>query len=318
MSSNLQRYVLKRLAQAIPVFLFVTVVIFGLMRAAPGDPARIMLGPKATESAVQALEQKWGFNEPLYVQYFKWMANMLTGDFGRSLSDGKPVAKLLAQRLPVTLTLSFFAMVVSLIIAIPAGILSAVRRNTPVDYGAMLFALLGVSMPNFWLGLMLIVVFGLWLGWFPTFGYTSIYAQPIQGLQHMILPAIALGTALAAVVTRMLRSSMLEIMNEDYIQTAKAKGINRRKIIRKHALRNALIPTVTIIGLQIGYLMNGSILVETVFAIPGMGRMLADAVFQRNYPVVQGTVVIIALVFIAVNLIVDLMYAYLDPQITYD
>jgi peptide/nickel transport system permease protein len=318
MASNLQRYVLKRIVQAVPVFLFVTVVIFGLMHAAPGNPARIMLGPKATESAVSALERKWGLNQPLYIQYLSWLSNVVVGDFGTSLSGGQEVSKLLAERLPVTLTLAFFSMVVSLIIAIPAGILSAVKKNTSVDYVAMIFALVGVSMPNFWLGLMLIVVFGLWLGWLPTFGYTSLFADPVKGLQQLVLPSIALGTALAAVVTRMLRSSMLDVMGEDYIQTARAKGISRRKIIRKHALRNALIPTVTVIGLQIGYLMNGSILVETVFAIPGMGRLLANGVFQRNFPVVQGTVIVIALIFIAVNLLVDLVYAYLDPQISYD
>lgn len=318
MAQNLQRYVLKRLAQAVPVFLFVTVVIFGLMHAAPGNPARIMLGPKATESAVEALEKKWGLNQPLYIQYLTWLSNVLVGDFGTSLSGGEPVSKLLAERLPVTLALSVLSMAVSLTIAIPAGIVSAVRKNTAVDYTAMVFALIGVSMPNFWLGLMLIVVFGLWLGWVPTFGYTSVFVDPVSWIKQLILPSIALGTALAAVVTRMLRSSMLDVMSEDYIQTAKAKGINRRKIIRKHALRNALIPTVTVIGLQVGYLMNGSILVETVFAIPGMGRLLANAVFQRNFPVVQGTVVVIALVFILVNLLVDLVYAYLDPQISYE
>ncbi len=318
MASNLKRYIVKRIGQAIPVFLFVTIAIFGLMHAAPGNPAQIMLGPRATDAAVNALERKWGLNQPLYIQYLTWLSNVLVGDFGTSLSGGEEVSTLLAQRLPITLTLSFAAMVVSLSISIPAGVISAMKKNTSTDYVAMIFALVGVSMPNFWLGLMLIVVFGLWFGWLPTFGYTSLWVDPVSGIKHLILPAIALGTALAAVVTRMLRSSMLEVMGEDYIQTAKAKGIPRRKIIRKHALRNALIPTVTVIGLQVGYLMNGAILVETVFAIPGMGRLLTNAVFQRNFPVVQGAVVIIAIIFIAVNLIVDLIYAYLDPQITYE
>lgn len=318
MVSGLKRYVLKRFLQAIPVFLVVTVTIFFLMRIAPGDPASTLLGQRATEQSVAALRAKWGLNEPLYVQYFVWLGNLFVGDFGQSVSNGKDVSTLLLQRLPVTVALAFSGMVVSLLIAIPAGIVSAVRKNTPFDYGAMLFALLGVSMPNFWLGLLLIVIFGLHLGWFPTYGFVAPWNDPMTGLRHLVLPAIALGTALAAIVTRMLRSSMVEVMSKDYIRTARAKGMKERTIVRKHALRNALIPTITVIGLQIGYLINGSILVESVFAIPGMGRLLANAVFQRNYPVVQGTVVVIAVVFIVVNLVVDVVYAYLDPQISYE
>jgi peptide/nickel transport system permease protein len=276
------------------------------------------LGQRATEESVAALKAKWGLDKPLYIQYAIWMRNLLVGDFGQSISSGEEVSTLLLTRLPITIALAFSGLVISLVIAIPAGILSAVRKNTTVDYGAMLFALLGVSMPNFWLGLMLIVVFGLYLGWFPTYGFVAPWNNPLAGLRHLVLPAIALGTALAAVVTRMLRSSMIEVMNKDYIRTARAKGLKERTVIRKHALRNALIPTVTVIGLQVGYLINGSILVESVFAIPGMGRLLANAVFQRNFPVVQGTVVVVAVSFIGINLIVDIIYAYLDPQISYE
>lgn len=314
----LYRYILKRLLEGIPVFLFVTAIIFILMRLTGGDPAQIMLGPRGTEAAAEALRQKWGLNEPLYMQYFYWLSNILVLDFGTDFNSGRPVAYLIAGRFPITVALAFFAMIISLSIALPAGIISAINQNTPTDYGAVVFALIGVSMPNFWLGLMLIIVFGLHVGWLPTHGYHSLLADPINGIRHLILPAIALGTALAAVVTRMLRSSMLEVMSEDYIRTARAKGMSENTVIYKHALRNALIPTVTVIGLQIAYLMNGSILVETVFAIPGMGRLLVDAVFQRNYPVIQGVVVVLAVVFILVNMVVDIIYTYLDPQISYE
>lgn len=315
---NLPRYVLKRLLEGIPVFLFVTVIVFTLMRLTGGDPAEIMLGPRGTETAAEALRQKWGLNEPLYIQYFQWLGNMLVLDLGKDFNSGRPVAQLVADRFIVTATLAFFAMVISLAIAFPAGIISSIHQNTPTDYGAIIFALIGVSMPNFWLGLMLIIIFGLHVGWLPTHGYQNILADPIGGLQHIILPAIALGTALAAVVTRMLRSSMLEVLSEDYIRTARAKGMDEHTVIYKHALRNALIPTVTVIGLQVGYLMNGSILVESVFAIPGMGRLLVNAVFGRNYPVIQGVIVVIAIVFILVNIVVDIVYTYLDPKISYE
>lgn len=315
---NLYKYVLKRLVEGVPVFLFVTIIIFSLMRLAGGDPARIMLGPRATPETISALRQKWGLEEPLYLQYLIWLKNLFLLDLGTDFSSGRPVMDLIVQRFPVTVTLSFFAMVVSLSIAIPAGIVSAINQNTPTDYAAVIFALIGVSMPNFWLGLMLIILFGLHVGWLPTHGYQSMLEDPVGGVRHIILPAIALGTALAAVVTRMLRSSMLEVMSENYIRTARAKGMSERTIIYKHALRNALIPTVTVVGLQIGYLMNGSILVESVFAIPGMGRLLVEAVFQRNFPVIQGVIVVVAIVFIIVNIVVDVIYTYLDPKITYE
>lgn len=315
---TLYKYVLKRLLEGVPVFFFVTVIVFALMRLSGGDPAAIMLGPRGSEAAAEALRAKWGLNEPLHMQYFYWLRNMLVLDFGTDFNSGRPVADLIAQRFPITATLAFFAMVISLAIAFPAGIISSINQNTPTDYGAVIFALIGVSMPNFWLGLMLIIVFGLHVGWLPTHGYQSMLVDPIDGIRHIILPAIALGTALSAVVTRMLRSSMLEVLNEDYIRTARAKGMSERTVIYKHALRNALIPTVTVIGLQVGYLMNGSILVETVFAIPGMGRLLVEAVFQRNYPVVQGVIVVVAIIFILVNIVVDIVYTYLDPKISYE
>jgi peptide/nickel transport system permease protein len=246
------------------------------------------------------------------------MANLVHGDLGMSIAENLPVSTVILDRLPVTVQLSVAATLVSLLIALPAGVISALKKDTWMDNLARVFAFAGVALPNFWLGLLAIIVFGVVLQILPIFGYVSVFQDPWEGIRHLVLPAITLGTGLAAIVTRMTRSSLLEVLNMDYITTARSKGVPERTVTWRHALKNALIPIVTIVGLQFGYVLGGSVLTEIVFALPGLGRLMVDSIFKRDYPVVQATVLIYALIFVIVNLVVDLLYASLDPRITYD
>ncbi|MCS7173241.1 MAG: ABC transporter permease [Armatimonadetes bacterium] len=302
-------YVLKRLLLAFPVLLGVSVVVFATLRLIPGDPAQIMAGQAATQEVVEEIRRSLGLDQPLPVQYLYFLRNILRGDLGRSLFSGAPVVEELGQRFPRTVRLAMASMALAALIGIPAGIVAATRRLSWVDTLVMVLALAGVSMPVFWLGLNLILVFSVRLGWLPAFGHET--------WRHLVLPSLTLGTASAAVIARMTRSSMLEVLGQDYIRTARAKGLLERAVVYRHALRNALIPVVTILGLQLGTLLSGAVLTETVFAWPGIGRLLVEAVLARDYPVVQGTVLLIATTFVVLNLLVDILYALLDPRIRY-
>lgn len=312
------RYVLKRLAQYVPVLLGVSVIAFLLVHVLSGDPVRTMLGTGATQEQVDQVRAQLGLNDPLHVRYLDWLAGVLQGDLGTSLTSGEPVSSLIRTTLPRTLWLAFGAVLLSLFIGIPAGVISAVHRNTKWDYGATLLAFGGISVPNFFLGIVLILVFAEHLQWLPPGGFVSPIEDPVAGVRHLILPWIALGTALSSMVMRMMRSSLLEVMNEQYIETATMKGLSSDLVQNKHAFANALIPTVTIIGLNTGYLLGGTIVIEEIFAIPGFGRLTLNAVLNRDFVVLQGVLLVTAFLFTTVNFVVDLVYAYLDPRITYD
>ncbi len=291
----------------IPVMLGVSFIVFTIMFFTPGDPARILLGERAPAAEIAALRTQMGLDDSFLVQFFNFVRNALRGDLGRSLVTRRPVAEELFARFPATLQLAATAVVIAVAIGIPVGIISAIRQYSLFDGTAMTIALIGVSMPNFWQGLMMILLFSVYLGWLPSSG--------IGTFAHLIMPAITIGTSSAALITRMTRSSMLEVIRQDFIRTARAKGLDERVVINRHALKNALIPVITVIGLQFGYLLGGAVLTETVFAWPGVGRLMVDAIRQKDFPMVQGGVLLLALAFSAVNLIVDILYSYIDPRI---
>ena len=307
--------VLKRLLATIPVLLLVTAGVFALLHLTPGDPIDAMMAESVDATVKESLRRELGLDRPLPVQYAAWMARLLRGDLGRSIRNGEPVVDNVGRRIRPSLQLAAMAMTVSLLIAFPLGIVSAVRRNRAPDRVGTTFALLGICIPNFLLALLLIFLFGVTLRWLPISGYTDPLEDVVDGLRSLALPAITLGLALAAVVTRTLRSSMLETLAEDYVRTARAKGLSEARVVRRHVLRNALIPVVTVLGLQLGTLVGGAVITEYVFALPGVGRLVVDAVFARDYPLVQGVVLLIALAFIVCNLVVDVLYGWIDPRI---
>jgi len=307
--------VLRRLAATVPVLLLVTAGVFALLHLTPGDPIDAMMAESVDAAAKAALRTELGLDQPLPVQYAAWMGRLLRGDLGHSIRNGEPVVESVSRRLGPSLQLAALAMAISLLIAFPVGIVSAVRRNTAVDRAGTTFSLFGICMPNFLLALLLIFVFGVTLRWLPISGYVDPVEEPWDGLRSLALPAVTLGLALAAVVTRTLRSSMLEALGEDYVRTARAKGLAEGRVVRGHVLRNALIPVVTVLGLQLGTLIGGAVITEYVFALPGVGRLVVDAVFARDYPLVQGVVLLIAVGFIVSNLLVDVLYGWIDPRI---
>ncbi len=309
------RLVLHRLAATIPVLLLVTAGVFALLHLTPGDPIDAMMAESADAAAKASLRAELGLDRPLSVQYLAWMGRLLRGDLGRSIRNGEPVIENVGRRIRPSLQLALLAMTISLLIAFPVGIVSAVRRNTSFDRAGTTFALFGICMPNFLLALLLIFLFGVTLRWLPISGYVDPAEELVDGLRSLALPAVTLGLALAAVVTRTLRSSMLEALTEDYVRTARAKGLSEWRVMRGHVLRNALIPVVTVLGLQLGTLIGGAVITEYVFALPGVGRLVVDAVFARDYPLVQGVVLLIAVGFIASNLVVDLLYGLIDPRL---
>ena len=309
--------ILRRLAATIPVLLLVTAGVFALIHLTPGDPIDAMMAESVDDSVKRELRRELGLDRPLYVQYASWMGRLLQGDLGRSIRNQEPVIENVGRRIRPSLQLAGLAMAISLLVATPVGILSAARRNSPIDRVGTSFALFGICMPNFLIALLLIFVFGVTLRWLPISGYVDPLEEPWDGLRSLALPAITLGLALAAVITRTLRSSMLEALSEDYIRTARAKGLTDGAVVRRHALRNALIPVVTVLGLQLGTLIGGAVITEYVFALPGVGRLVVDAVFARDYPLVQGVVLLIAVGFILSNLAVDLLYGWIDPRIRY-
>jgi len=307
--------VLRRLLATVPVLLLVTAGVFALLHLTPGDPVDAMMAESADASTKESLRRELGLDRPIAVQYAAWMGRLLRGDLGRSIRNGEPVLENVSRRIRPSLQLALLAMAIALTIAFPVAIASAVRHNTGVDRLGTTFALFGICMPNFLLALLLIFVFGVTLRWLPISGYLDPLEEGWSGLRSLILPAVTLGLALAAVITRTLRSSLLEALAEDYVRTARAKGLSEWAVIRGHVLKNALIPVVTVLGLQLGTLIGGAVITEYVFALPGIGRLVVDAVFARDYPLVQGVILLIALGFIVSNLLVDLLYGYIDPRI---
>ena len=311
-------YLLHRLATNIPVLIGISFITFALVTFAPGDAISLMLGSETVNIAnVERLRRDLGLDQPWYVQYRDYVGGLLQGDLGTSITSRQPVARQIVQRFPNTLLLTFSSMVVALAIAIPAGVIAAARRNRPADYGAMAFSMIGVAMPNFWLGLILILVFGLHLGWLPIRGMGSLEDGLWDVIRHLILPSVTLGTALAAILSRLMRNAMLDVLTEDYVRTAHAKGIRKRAVLFKHALRNAIVPIVTTAGLQFGALLGGAVIVETIFSWPGLGLLAIAAIRQRDLPTVQGTVLVFALSFMIVTFLVDLIYVTIDPRIRY-
>jgi len=311
------RYIGGRLIGTIPVLFLVSLLTFLMIHLTPGDPVRLMLGDDASAEAIAALNKKLGLDQSLPVQYGRWLGNLLTGDLGQSIRTRQPVIEAVGSRLPVTLELSALSMAVALAVGIPTGIVAATRRNSAADIASTTVALSGISIPNFFLGIMLILVFSEWLGWLPPSGYVPFLDDPVQNLKLMVMPSIALGTALAGTISRMMRSSLLEVLGADYVRTARAKGLSERTAILGHAVKNALLPVVTTIGLQTGTVLGGAILTETIFALPGIGRLVVDSIFARDFPIVQGVILFLALTRILSSLVTDIVYARLDPRISY-
>ncbi len=314
----MRTYILKRILYSLLVMWGVATVVFFMLRAIPGDPISVMLGEEATPEAVEQLRRNLGLDGPFYVQYVRWFANLLRGDLGRAILSGERVTVLLLQAAPRTFSIAFLALIISLLLAIPAGIISAVKKHTLPDHLATVVAFLGLSMPNFWLGIVLILFFAVGLRWFPVMGYVPLEEGFWPWLRHLLLPAFTTGTAFAAVIARMTRSTMLEVLNEAYICTARSKGLLERVVVLKHALRNALIPVVTVIGIAFSLLLVGTVVVEDVFAIQGLGRTLIRSIINRDFPVVQGAILLITGIFVGMMLIVDILYAFINPKIRFE
>ena len=311
-------YVIGRLLQMLLVIWIMSVIVFAIIRMIPGDPAVVMLGPEgASPEAVRALRQDLGLGEPLVVQYSLWLRRVVRGDFGKSFMSKMPVDFLIRKSLPATLHLAVFALVIALLVSLPAGILAAVRPHSWVDHLCTAFAVAGVAMPGFWLAIMLVLAFAIRNEWFPTSGYVSLTVDALASIRSVALPALALGVALAAALARFLRTGMLEALAHDYVRTARAKGLRERVVIGRHAVRNALLSVVTVLGLQVGQLIGGSIVIEQVFNWPGMGRLLLSAIQFRDYAIVQAVVLLIATAYVVINFVVDLAYVLLDPRIRY-
>jgi peptide/nickel transport system permease protein len=309
-------FILRRCLGAVVVMWAVATLVFFMLRILPGDPLSAMLFDAGDPTAADALKVKFGLDQPLVVQYWKWFVLMLQGDLGNSIYGSRiPVSQILIEAAPRTLSLAVLAFCVSVAIAIPAGLISALRRGKPIDHGVTFIAFLGLSMPDFWMGILLIILFAANLGWLPAIGYQPISAGLWPWLSHLILPAIAAGTAFSAVIARMVRSSMLEVMKTDYVRVARAKGLKPRKVVMGHAFPNALIPVITVMGIAFGLLMASAVVVETVFAIKGLGRILIEGILNRDYPVVQGAILVVSFIFVFVNLLVDVLYVVIDPRI---
>ncbi|MGI6557638.1 MAG: nickel ABC transporter permease [Limnochordia bacterium] len=311
-------YIIRRVLSLIPVLSLVAVISFLLIHIIPGDPAAVMLGTDATPQEIAKLREDLGLNEPLHVQFYRWISKVLRGDLGDSFFMGRPVAVALAERLPATILLAVAALFFALLIGMPAGIIAAVKRGSIIDQLVMIIALIGVSLPSFWIGLNLILVFSVALRWLPSGGYVPLTENFFDGLRCLLMPAFALGFMQAALIARMTRSSMLEVLRQDYIRTARSKGLSERVVVGLHALKNAMIPILTVIGTAFGVLLGGAVIVETVFAYPGIGRLVVSAVQRRDYPVIQGALLLISSLYVLVNLLVDILYTLIDPRIKYN
>lgn len=308
-------FILRRLLVAIPTIILISIFVFALQKLLPGDPVLAMAGEERDPETLAFLREKYGLNDPIPVQYFRWVGNALTGDLGISLRTNQPVLELIGQKLPVTIQLATMAMIFAIAIGIPAGILSAIKKGTAIDYVANVVALSGLSIPNFWLGIMLILLVSVKWQLLPSSGYVPFDEDPLRSIQVMIMPAFVLGTALAATLMRHTRSAMLTVLTSDYVRTARAKGLKERRVILKHAFRNALTPIVTLSALLFGELIAGAVLTEQIFTVPGFGKLVVDAVFNRDYAVVQGIVLVTAVGFIAMNLLADVAYVLLNPRL---
>ena len=304
------QYTLRRILISIPTIIGVLIIVFSMVRLAPGDPAMYLAGEFASPEVIERIRERFGLDRSQPEQFARFLGGIVQGDLGRSTRTNRLVTEDLANFFPNTLELAFAAIIVALVVGVPAGVISALRPNGPLDFGVTFIALLGVSMPVFWFGLLAILFFSVQLGWFPVAGRGT--------LSHLVLPAITLGLSSTAIIARMTRASMLEVLNQDFVRTARAKGLVEGQVVVKHALRNAFVPVVTVIGLQFGALLAGAVITETVFTWPGIGRLLVDSIRARDYPVVQGAVLLIAVSFVLVNLIVDLIYGFVDPRIRYD
>ena len=311
-------YLLKRVLYSLLVMWGVATLVFFMLRAIPGDPVTVILGEEATPAAVEQLRRNLGLDGPFYVQYARWFARLLRGDLGRSILAGEQVTVLLLQAAPRTFSIAALALIISLTLAIPAGIISATKKHTLPDHLATAVAFLGLSMPNFWLGIVLILFFAVNLGWFPSMGYVPLADGFWPWLWHLTLPALTTGTAFAAIIARMTRSTMLEVLNETYISTARSKGLLERVVVLKHALRNALIPVITVIGIAFSLLLVGTVVVEDVFAIQGLGRTLVRSIINRDFPVVQGAILLVSGIFVGMNLLIDILYTYINPKIRFE
>jgi peptide/nickel transport system permease protein len=312
-------YILRRLLNAIPVLLLVSVGVFSLTNLLSGDPVQALLGDEvATTPEVEAkLREDLGLNDPLPVQYWHWLSKAVRGDLGQSIQTHQGVWEAIGSRLPVTLQLAISAWAIGVAISIPLGVLSALKRNTWIDHTATVIALSGVAVPSFWMGLMFILFFGVWLKWLPPSGFVNLWDNPRTAITHLILPAVTLGVHMTASLTRQTRSSMLETLNQDYVRTARAKGLREKRVVILHALRNALLPVLTLLGIQAGTLVGGTVIIEQVFAIPGMGRLAVSSVFSQDIPVIQGVVLLAASAVLFANLVTDLLYSVMDPRIRY-
>ena len=303
-------YIVRRLLLLGPVLLGVSLASFGLLQLVPGDPAIILAGQEATQEVLAQIRHEHGLDQPRAVQYLVYLSNALRGNLGISIQSRQPVSTLIAERFPFTLRLAFLAILVSAVLGVVAGVIAATHRNSPVDLAALLASLAGISMPIFWLGLLAMLLFSVRLQWLPAGGSGT--------LAHLVLPAVVLGASSSAVIARMTRASMLEVLRQDYTRTARAKGVGERSVIYRHALKNAMIPILTVFGLEFGYNLGGAVLTETVFSLPGIGRLVVEGIFARDYPVVQGTMLVVATTFVLVNLLTDIAYAFVDPRIRYD
>jgi peptide/nickel transport system permease protein len=315
----LQRYILRRLITIVPTVIIVSLVSFSIILFLPGDPALAILGPEraADKEAYARIRQDMGLDRPVPIQYLEWAGKAVRGDLGTSVRNQQPVLEGIKERLPVTILLGACAMILGLLIALPVGIISAVRPNSKADAIGTIFALSGVAVPHFWLGILLIFLFGVTLRWLPPSGFVSPTENPGESLRLLLMPAFTLATGIAAVIMRQVRSALIEVMQNDYITTARAKGLREAVVVNRHALKNALIPVITIIGLQTGRLLGGAVVVEQIFAIPGVGRLAIDSINYRDFPMVQGVILVLALAVLIANLVTDVLYAYIDPRIRY-
>jgi peptide/nickel transport system permease protein len=311
---SLGLYITRRLIALVPTLLFVSILIFSLQQVLPGDPALALAGEDHDPAAVAAIRAKYHLDRPMVVQYRIWLGKVLRGDFGESLRSRIPVSELLASKLPVTIELAVCSMLVALLLGLPAGVISATRKGTPLDFTANLVALSGLSVPHFWLGIMLILLFAVRLGWLPASGYASPWEDPLRNLTTLLLPSIVLGTGVAGVMMRHTRSAMMQTLDADYVRTARAKSVPERLVVLKHALRNALIPIITLGAIEFGRLLSGAVLTEQIFNIPGFGKLLVDGVFSRDYAVVQAVVLVSAALYVLLNLLADVLYFVANPR----
>lgn len=310
-------YIVRRLFLMIPVLLIVAVIIFALVHITPGDPAAVMAGEEATASQVEEMRERLGLNEPIYVQFVNWFVDALRLDFGDSIFLRQPVTDAMLERVQPTFLLTLYAMTLAVLISVPAGVIAAVKRNSLIDRLLMVMSISGAAVPSFFFGIVLILLFAVVLGWLPSGGYVNIGDDPVQHFKRMILPTFALGFSTAGLLSRMVRSTMLDVLKEDYVRTAYAKGLPNRHVILVHALRNALIPAMTVLGISLAGLLGGSVVIETVFSLPGMGRLVVQSISRRDFPVIQGVVLITAVIELAVMLLIDILYVYVDPRVRY-